>query len=239
MRFLLVPALVLSSGCAQAVWTPSVGLPWWETEDQIPAERVVDDCVVVFDEVVIGIPRGGLFSDASLGELVGPQALQLVGASPVTLGEIRVDAAAVPETFEVVFGPVGPAPDPSPRWGNADDGHRSSLGSGGADVRFRVTCGESTVSAALQVGSTEAVCPVPEDLEIASQASFGTALEIDASALLGPDAAALEGLPWVAADSDQDGEVSAEEAAGLVGSAELTARFEASLRSDAGACRAP
>ncbi len=43
--WLLVPLL---SGCADAVWVPQVGLPWWQA-NELPADRVEGDCTVGFD----------------------------------------------------------------------------------------------------------------------------------------------------------------------------------------------
>jgi len=205
-RAIAVAVAVLGTGCAQSVWTPGVALPW-DAEAGVPEARVVDDCALAFDAVVLDLPSGALLDDdTELGALPATGPMQLVGANPRTLGEVRVDAAGVPDAVRY---------DVS-----------------GLDVAFTATC-DDAASATVTVGPATITCPVPADLEVEPQASFGTWLEVDAAALFGEDPAAVAVAPWVDAD-DGDGALDEVEVGTLATPEVLLGRLAAS--SDAGDC---
>jgi hypothetical protein len=226
--------VVVGPGCAETVWLPGLALPWWEIEDTVPGERMADDCEITLHEVLVGIPSGALLGDgAELADLLGGQALQLVGASPATLGEIRL-AADTPTAFRFDFGAPGAADDAGPEWGNATTEQRERLE--GVLVKFRVTCGDASVTAEISAPATSATCPLADDLEVPNQGSFSSRLELDVAALLGADPDAIEGRPWLDADRNGDGTVSADERLEVVTDAEIATRFGAAPGSQAGRC---
>jgi hypothetical protein len=221
-------ATLLLTGCTQSVWVPGVSLPW-DAEDAVPGDRMADDCTIAITEVVVGIPAGELFAgDVSIGGLPGNQTLQLVGASPTTLGEVRVAAAEVPTSVEYTLGNALPAAN-GPISGNATEAQREAVT--GVSVGFSVTCAE-TAAGVLYVGPSHVACAVPDELEVDPQASFGTMLAFDVAGLFGEDPGAIAGAEWV--DSNGDGSFSEDEVEAVLGGADLTARLAAS--SDASPC---
>ncbi len=177
--WLLVPLL---SGCADAVWVPQVGLPWWQA-NELPADRVEGDCTVGFDAVVLGLP-GVALMDEEAWATPGQQALDLtVGLS--TLGEVRVPAAGAYESVELELGAVGPG-DGSAAAGSATPAQRARIQAGGFVVGW-VSCGEERADFELAVPEGQVICPTSTELEITAQASFSTLSIFDAGALLGED----------------------------------------------------
>lgn len=182
MRAWLLLAVGLT-GCADAVWTPAVGLPWWEEEGLVPAERVAEGCTLQFEEVVLGLPVVGLRDGASWTAPPN-QAVDLV-VGMRTLGEVRVPEGGDYTDVALTLGPVEEVADTAAD-GGATAEQRARVTAGGV-ARLGVSCGDEVGAIDLQLPASTVICPFPASVEIRAQGSFGTLAVFDAAALLGPE----------------------------------------------------
>ncbi len=206
MRQLLLLTTALLCGCGESVWVPALALPW-DAEAGVPEDQVADDCEVTYSSVIADVGAGSLFAGGDVvGELPPNPPLELVGASPRTFGEVRVDASVSPEVVTYDLDAL--------------------------TVEFAVTCGDP-VTGTLETSPVDVVCAAPDGLEVDPQASFGTFLTLHVGALFGEEPDAIAGRVWLDAD-DGDGVLDAREVEAVVGAADLLGRLAAS--SDAGPC---
>ncbi len=208
MRRLAVVLCLLVTGCADSVWLPTVGLPWWSEEGLVPAERVDGDCELRFVEVVVGLPSVGLRDDEG-GLWTAPpgQAVDLA-AGLRTLGEVRVPEAGDYSIVELVLGAPGEL-EPTAADGGASADQRVRLRAGGF-ATLEVRCGDDVATVELELPESAVACPLPADLEVTAQGSFATLAVLDPVSLLGSEpvdvGALLDGPPeprvagWTNAD---------------------------------------
>ncbi|HCP48361.1 MAG TPA: hypothetical protein DIU15_20150 [Deltaproteobacteria bacterium] len=226
----------------QGAWQPTIS-PAPGFEHGIPRDAFSDGCWVEWDSLLIGIVSGTLLDSEQLAtaSLPSNQAVELRGSSGITLAQLHIPAATSPSSLHLRLGPPatvvsspyeGPCPMGScgddgegmpdnPVRGNASPEQRAVLRD--ADIAGRISgrlyCGKGTELAfQWDLDGAEISCAIDQwDLAPADSTTtwvdFAFHQLFASSPVEAGEDLELHGRPWLKADLDGNGVLSAEELA--------------------------
>lgn len=188
-------------------------------EQEIPAETFADGCSVTFDRFLVTFTERALIDAEGevAGELPGAEVWDVHAPGPHSMGTVEVPSGHY-DTVRVRI-----APDASAVGGNVEQADLALLGGDSVYAAGTLTCPSGEVGFAWSFDTDTTYACEPEDLTIPAGGQDTSELTVHGDHLfydgLEAEDAAVRGEAIVAADADQDGQVTQAElsAVGVAG----------------------